>query len=208
MNGKLCSTSGPLLPEEVDQFKYLGSTQTKDGTPKKEMKIGLVQAHSVMTRLHYGKTKHKLLGLSILLYGRESWTLTAYLERRVQVFENKCYRWMLGISYREQKANEKAWQQVNILAGRQELLLSTAKRHKLSWFDHVCHYDMLPDFMLQVTVDVRCHRGRPCKSYKGNIKEWTGQSMSPLLLITDDRSRGAAIIVKVPQRRLSITGIS
>ena len=36
---------------EVDQFKYLGSTQTKDGTSVKEIKIRLAQANSAMTRL-------------------------------------------------------------------------------------------------------------------------------------------------------------
>ena len=38
MNGKTL--------EEVDQFKYLGSTQTKDGTSIKEVKIGLAQVHA------------------------------------------------------------------------------------------------------------------------------------------------------------------
>ena len=42
MNGKAL--------EEADQFKYLTSTQTKDGTSVKEGKIRLAQAH-VMTRL-------------------------------------------------------------------------------------------------------------------------------------------------------------
>ena len=37
--------------EEVDQFKYLDSPQTKDGTSLKEVKIRLVQQHSTMTRL-------------------------------------------------------------------------------------------------------------------------------------------------------------
>ena len=37
--------------EEVDQFKYVRSTETKDGTSIKEVKIRLVQAHSAMTRL-------------------------------------------------------------------------------------------------------------------------------------------------------------
>ena len=37
--------------EEVYQFKYLGSTQTKDGISIKEVKIRLVQAHSALTRL-------------------------------------------------------------------------------------------------------------------------------------------------------------
>ena len=37
--------------EEVDQFKYLGSAQTKDGTSVKEVKTRLAQTHSAMTRL-------------------------------------------------------------------------------------------------------------------------------------------------------------
>ena len=37
--------------EEVDQFKYLGSTQTKDGKSIKEVKIRLELAHSAITRL-------------------------------------------------------------------------------------------------------------------------------------------------------------
>ena len=49
---------------------------------------------------------YKSLVLSILLYGFESWTLTAELERRIQAFENKCYRKMLGISYSKHKTNE------------------------------------------------------------------------------------------------------
>ena len=43
MNGKTL--------EKADQFKYLGSTQTKDGTAVKEVKIRLAQAHSAMTML-------------------------------------------------------------------------------------------------------------------------------------------------------------
>ena len=35
--------------EEVDQFNYLGSTQTKDGASVKAVKIRLAQAHSAMT---------------------------------------------------------------------------------------------------------------------------------------------------------------
>ena len=47
---------------------------------------------------------------------------------------------MIDVSYREHKTNEyvwKVWQQVSILGGRQELLLTTIIRRKLSWFGHV-----------------------------------------------------------------------
>ena len=49
--------------------------------------------------------------------------LTADLERRIQAFETKYYRRMLGILYIEHKTNEYVWKQVDIFAGRQELLL-------------------------------------------------------------------------------------
>ena len=47
--------------------------------------------------------------LSILIYGCNSWTLKADLDRRIQAFENKCYRKMLGVSYKENKAKEYVW---------------------------------------------------------------------------------------------------
>ena len=112
MNGKTL--------EEVDQFKYPGSTQIKDGASIKEVKIRLAQAHSAMTRLVIlwknnaisFPTEIKLcksLVLSILLDECESWTLTADLERQIHAFENKCYRMVLGIYYREHKTNEYTW---------------------------------------------------------------------------------------------------
>ena len=77
-----------------------------------------------------------------------------------------------------------------MLAWRQQLLLSTVKHRKLSWFGYVCRH-ALPKIILQGTVDGR--RGRPRKSRKVNIKVLTGQSMSPLLRIADDRGRWAII---------------
>ena len=76
-----------------------------------EVQIRRAQAHSAMTRLALlWKNKaisfppeikrYKSLVLSMLLYACESWTVTADLERRIQAFENKSYRRMLGISYR------------------------------------------------------------------------------------------------------------
>ena len=130
------------------------------------------------------------LDLSILIYGCESWTSTADPERQIQDFENKCYRGMYGISYSEHKTNEYEWQHFDILAGRQELLLSTVKRHKLSWFGR---HDTLPNIILQGTVDGNRRRGRLRKLWMDNIKEWTGQSMSSLMRIADDRGRFAVI---------------
>ena len=81
----------------------------------KEVQIRLAQAHSAVTRLAIPWTSkaisfptnvklYKSLVLSILLCECESWKMTADLERRIQVFEDKCYRRMLGTSYREHKS--------------------------------------------------------------------------------------------------------
>ena len=52
----------------------------------------------------------------------------------------------------------------SILVGPRELLLSTVKRRKLSWFSHVCRHDTLSKIILQGSVDGRRLRGRPCES--------------------------------------------
>ena len=76
-------------------------------------------------------------------------TLTYYWNTEIQMkkikiwtkeskpLKTKAIGMMLGTSYREHRRNEYVWQQV-ILAVCQELSLSTVKRHKLSWFGHVC----------------------------------------------------------------------
>ena len=58
---------------------------------------------------------------------------------------------------------------------------------------HVCRHDTLPKIILQGTVNGSRGRGRSRKSWKDNIKEWTGQSMSSLLRIEGDRGRCAVI---------------
>ena len=102
--------------EEVKDFKYLGSYVSEDGSSTKEIKARIGIATSAMTRLAKiwrGNTisfpvkirLYKSLVLSTLLYGCESWTLTADTERRIQAFESKCFRRMLHISYKEPRTN-------------------------------------------------------------------------------------------------------
>ena len=80
---------------------------------------------------------------------------------------------------------------VNILARRQDCLLSTVKRRNLSWFGHVCHHYTLPKIKREGTVEVVRRTGRPLKLWKDIVNELTGQSLSSLVRIADDRSRQA-----------------
>ena len=184
--------------EEVDNFKYLGSNLSKDGSSTKEIKIRLDLATSAMTRLEsIWKSTYisfpvklklfKSLVLSIFLYGCESWTLTADTERRIQAFEYKCYRRLLRISYKDHKTNDFVRQKVTIYAGRQEPLLATVRRRKLAWYGHVCRHDSLSKTILQGTVEGQRKRGRPRKSWSDNLKDWTGHNTTTLIRASEDR---------------------
>ena len=184
--------------EEVKDFKYLGSFVSEDGSSTKEIKARIGIATSAMTRLaRVWKSNtisfpvkvrlYKSLVLSTLLYGCESWTLTADTERRIQAFENKCYRRMLHISYREHRTNHYVRQIVTTHAGEQEPLITTVKRRKLAWYGHVTRHTSLSKTILQGTVEGKRRRGRQRKSWMDNIKEWTGCSFQTLLRTAEDR---------------------
>ena len=81
--------------ERVTSFKYLGSVITDEGS-KPEILSRIAQTTAALTRLK------PVLITFIFLYGCESWTLTAELQRRIQAMEIRCYRRILRISYKVQ----------------------------------------------------------------------------------------------------------
>ena len=44
--------------------------------------------------------------ISIFLYACEAWTLTADLEKRIQATEMRCFRKILGFTYRDHVTNK------------------------------------------------------------------------------------------------------
>lgn len=193
--------------EVVDAFKYLGATLTKDGRSTTEIKTRLAIATSTMAKLNKiwssknisfptKITLYKALVLSILLYGCESWTMTAETTRRVQTFETKCYRRMLGISWKDHKTNDFVRAQITSRAGPQEPLLVLVKRRKLTWFGHVTRHNSLPKTVLQGTLEGGRRRGRQVKSWMDNIKEWTRLDSHTLTRTAEDRSGWRSLVYK------------
>ena len=78
---------------------------------------------------------------SILLYACESWTLTAELQRRIQLqaMEMRCYRKILCISYKDHVTNEEVHAKIQQAIGSHKDLLTMVKRCKLQWYGHVSH---------------------------------------------------------------------
>ena len=193
------SMNGQQL-EEVMAFKYLGATLTKDGRSTAEIKIRLAIATASMAKLNKiwsskdvsfsTKVKlYKTLVLSTLLYGCESWTLTADSTKRIQAFKNKCYRRMLGISWMDRKTNEFVQRGIKVRAGQQENLLGIVKRRKLAWFGHFSRHNSLAKTVLQGTLEGGRKRGRQVKCWADNLKEWTRQDSPTLTRLAEPGAR-------------------
>ena len=101
--------------EEVENFKYLGASTSKEGS-KPEILSRIAQTTATLSRLKIiwrdknisltSKVKlMRTLILSTFLYACESWTLTAEIERRIQALEMRCYRRLLNISYKDHVTN-------------------------------------------------------------------------------------------------------
>ena len=184
--------------EAVQSFNYLGTIVSDQGS-KPELLSRIGQTTAAMTRLKTiwadrnisVKSKIRLmrsLVTSIFLYACESWTLTADLERRIQATEMRCFRKILGISYKDHIPNIEVKDRVAQLIGPYEDLLTTVKKRKLRWYGHVTRSAGLAKTILQGTVQGTRRRGRQRKRWEDNIREWTGLKLSEALRKTQDRN--------------------
>ena len=120
------------------------SSVITDEDSKPEILSRIAQKTAALTRLksfwisksisHSSKTRvMRSLVTSIFLYARESWTLTAQLQRRIHAMEMRCYRKILRISYKDHVTNEEVRAKIQQAIGPHEDHLTIEKRHKLQW---------------------------------------------------------------------------
>ena len=143
------------------------------------------------------------LVMSIFLYACESWTLTAYTEKRKQAMEMRCLRKLLGITYRDHISNEKVRNRT-----RQDLL-TTVKHRKLRWYGHITRSSGLAKTIMQGTVQGGRIRGRQKKRWEENIPEWTGWTLGAAMSKAERREEWRELVARssvVPQRSIEITG--
>ena len=62
------------------------------------------------------------LVISIFLYARESWTLTAELQRRIQAMEMRCYHKILRILFKDRVTNKEVCAEIQQAIGHEGLL--------------------------------------------------------------------------------------
>jgi len=97
--------------EFADSFVYLGSMVTNNSDPKPEIECRRALSSNVMQALRNPLWRQQSISrttkmcicnaavLSVLLYGTESWTLTGTLSSRLDGFDSRALRSILGIHW-------------------------------------------------------------------------------------------------------------
>ena len=93
--------------EEVDKFKYLGSVIAANGGVETDVCHRVIEGYKVLGALK-GIMKDRGLGMNVkkvlyekvvmltVMYGSESWSVKVTERQKLNVFEMKCLRSMIG----------------------------------------------------------------------------------------------------------------
>ena len=94
--------------KEVNEFKYLGSLITNDGSMTREISERIVKAGGVFAAMRRNVFAVRAMSksvkmrvyaasvVSVLLYGSETWNCTAADIKRLESFHNRCLRCMFA----------------------------------------------------------------------------------------------------------------
>ncbi|GFR67303.1 endonuclease-reverse transcriptase [Elysia marginata] len=165
--------------EEVQEFIYLGSKITADGDCIGEIIARISKASQAFAFLRpiwktqninthtKIRTFHSNV-LSVLLYGAECWKMTKSLEKRLEVFQNKCLRHVLKIFWPNIFSNEN-------LRGRTGLepLSTIIKERRWRWLGHVCRrpQESLIRRALRWYPQGQRSRGRPKETWRRAVEK-------------------------------------
>ena len=169
--------------EQVQEFKYLGSlVQEKKVASTTEVHSRIGQATAAFASLRWClwkktniSTKNKIrlfrtLILPILLYGSETWTLLKSDINKLEVFQMRCLRQILGVSLRDRHRNEIIREKCD----NQPSIEEQIQKRRLRWFGHVCRMNTsrLPHKLLwrERPVHWRVQRAAPKKTWLKQVE--------------------------------------
>ena len=166
--------------ENVDEFCYLGSVISRDGSCDKDIKTRLGKASSTFGRLtSIWKNKrlnlqvklrlYQSLVLSTLQYGSETWSMTVANKKKLEAAHHKWMRRILGITWKQMVTNEEVRRRTGM--GNLE---ETLRKNRLRWFGHVCRLDdsrLAKQVLKWVPKDGKRKRGRPRKNWRSTVED-------------------------------------
>lgn len=180
---ELIINSNPV--EATDSFVYLGSRISSDCSSEAEINRRLSLARSAFGRLYRvwrsrrvrSRTKIRILDtcvLPVLLYGCESWCLSATTARRLDAYHRSCLRHILGIRWFHHVTNAEVYAR----AGSTTTISNIIRRRRLRLLGHVARLE--PDTPARQAVAAsarpppvnwRRPRGRPRLTWSAQVQE-------------------------------------
>ena len=165
--------------EQVSSFSYLGSLITHDGRCRPEIRRRIVLAKNAFGELKPILRDRKLsIDLKVrllkcyvwstLLYGCESWTITAETKRNIDAVEMWFYRRMLRISYMDRITNVEVLRRVH----QDRRLFRTILDRQHKFMGHCIRKAELEDLCLAGRMIGKRARGGQRKTYMKNFKEY------------------------------------
>lgn len=183
--------------ECVEQFVYLGSLITKDNDCSKEIRrrIGIANGsfgalNKIWKSGEVSITKKLMMlescVMSALMYACETWTMKKNDRDRLNAFEMKCYRKMLGVKRQDKVRNE----DIRKKLGKMRPIAERVVDRKMELFGHICRMndDRLIKLVLFAKVEGKRKRGRPKKKWIDDIKERCGTTLQEARQLACDRS--------------------
>lgn len=186
----------------VDNFKYLGSNISSDGSLDKEitsriqkacqalgkLRVKVLQRHSISL-----STKIKLfkaIVLTSLLYGCESWTPYRRHIKKLEQFTTRSLRTIMGIRWQDKVTNQEILDRAK-MSSIESLLIKS----QLRWTGHVIRMEdhrMPKQLLFGALKEGSRQQGRPKLRYKDTLKsslKWCEIKPQELGKAASDRSR-------------------
>ena len=180
--------------EKVNEFVFLGSVVPGSASDiKRRIALASVASGRLKDKIWNRKDITKSLKVRlyyalivpIALYASETWTLLAEDKRKLEVFENRCLRAMLGISLYDRVRNEKVKKNLNINTSITDII----RKKRMKWFGHI---NRLPDtsfvhLIYKSEFPGPRPIGRPPKRWEDQIKSDTGLPLRTAEKVDKDR---------------------
>jgi hypothetical protein len=109
----------------------------------------------------------------VVKYACESWTLNQDLVRRIDAFEQWCYRRILKVKWIDKVSNDKVLQRMQ----QSEMYLhKSIIKQKMSFAGHILRGSSGEDMLkvLEGRINSKNCKGRPRRMWLDDVKEWSG----------------------------------
>ena len=168
--------------EQVSQYKYLGSWMTENGRCELDIKTRIAMAkdtfwkHKELLKGNINlQVKKRILCcyvFPVAKYSCESWTMNRDVIRRINAFEQWCYRRILKIKWNDKITNEEVLKRMK---QNEMYLYKSIQKQKMAYTGHVLRGSSGESALriLEGKLNANTAQGRPRRMWLDDIKEWT-----------------------------------